>query len=135
MTMKHRGYTGSVEYDAEDRIFHGAVNGIADVVTFEGTSVEELETSFRTSVDVYLEWCAKDGIEPARPYSGRFVLRIPPEVHCDVTIAARTTNESMNTWILHAIQTRLEAWRAARPDPFAADRLEDADEPEDAAAD
>lgn len=135
MSMKHRGYTGSVEYDADDRIFHGSVNGIADVVTFEGATVDALEASFREMVDEYLAFCSERGMEPARPYSGRFVLRIPPEVHRDVTIAARTADESMNAWILNAIQVRLEAWRAARPDPFAADRLDDADEREDAAAD
>jgi predicted HicB family RNase H-like nuclease len=114
MSMSHRGYSGSVEYDSQDRIFHGRVTGIADVVTFQGTSVEELEASFRSSVDIYLDLCTKNGLEPQRPYSGRFVIRLSPEMHRDVSIAARRARASMNSWITEAIQIRLDAENAGR---------------------
>jgi predicted HicB family RNase H-like nuclease len=114
MSMSHRGYTGSVEYDSQDRIFHGRVTGITDVVTFQGTSVEELEASFRSSVDIYLDLCTKNGLEPQRPYSGRFVIRLSPEMHRDVSIAARTARSSMNSWITEAIQIRLDAENTGR---------------------
>lgn len=111
MSMSYKGYSGSVEYDPAGRIFHGRVHDITDVVTFQGTSVEELEMEFRTSVDVYLEMCAEDGVEPQRPYSGRFVLRLPPELHGQVTAAARRQKTSMNSWINEAIRMRLDAER------------------------
>lgn len=122
MSMSYKGYTARVEYSAPDRVFHGRLNGIADIITFEGTSVDELETRFREAVDDYLEWCDQDGVEALRPYSGRFVLRLSPEMHADVTIGARAAKESMNSWIIGAIQTRLEAWKASRPNPAAAER-------------
>lgn len=105
--MKYKGYSGSVEYDSEDRIFHGRLNGITDVITFRGDSVEALEADFRDAVDDYLEFCAEQGVEAQRPCSGRFVLRIPPELHREAAIAARTRNESLNTWITAAIRARL----------------------------
>lgn len=112
--MKYRGYTGSVEYDAGDRIFHGRIQGItADIVTFEGTSVDELEEDFREAVDHYLALCAEDGREPQRPYSGRFVLRLAPSIHGQVTAAARVAKVSMNNWIVEAIQARLARDRPA----------------------
>lgn len=107
--MKYKGYTGSVEYDAEDRIFYGSVDHITDVVTFQGDSVDELEQAFRDSVDVYLESCAEDGVEPQRPCSGKFVLRVSPELHREAAAAARTQGESLNSWIMGAIRTRLAA--------------------------
>lgn len=107
--MRCKGYTGSVEYDPDDRIFYGSVDNITDVVTFQGGSVEELETAFRDSVDVYLESCAEDGVEPQRPCSGKFVLRIPPELHRGAAAAARTQDESLNGWITGAIKMRLAA--------------------------
>ncbi len=112
--MKYKGYTGSVEYDSEDRIFHGRLNGITDVITFQGDSVEALEADFRDAVDDYLEFCAEQGVEAQRPCSGRFVLRIPPELHREAAIAARTQNESLNTWITGAIRARL-ASKEIRP--------------------
>lgn len=124
MTMKYKGYTGSVEYDSQDRIFHGTIQGItADIITFEGRSVDELEEDFRQAVDDYLNLCAEDGIEPQKPYSGRFVLRLPPAIHGQVTAAARTAKTSMNSWIVDAIHDRLERQKPAtlshdREEPF-----------------
>lgn len=115
MTMKYRGYSGSVEFEAGDRIFHGRVLGTtADIISFEGTSVDELEADFRAAVDDYLAVCAEDGVEPQRPYSGKFVLRLQPGTHGQVTAAARLARTSMNSWIVEAIQMRLDAENARR---------------------
>lgn len=111
--MKHKGYTGSVEFDPDGRIFHGRILGItADIITFQGTTVDELERDFREAVDDYLDLCAEDGVEPQRPYSGRFVLRLEPSVHGRVTAAARMAKVSMNQWIAGAIRMRLDAENA-----------------------
>lgn len=109
MSMTYKGYTGTVEYSAPDRVFHGRLLGITDVITFEGTTVDELEADFRAGVDSYLLGCAEDGVEPQRPYSGRFVLRLSPEIHRDASIAARRAHASMNAWIVEAIRMRLQA--------------------------
>ena len=47
--MKYRGYEAIVEFDAEDRVFHGRVAGLRDVVTFAGESVAELEQQYELS--------------------------------------------------------------------------------------
>jgi predicted HicB family RNase H-like nuclease len=107
--MRYKGYTGSVEYDPDDRIFHGTVDDITDIVTFQGDSVEELETAFRDSVDEYVDFCAEQGVEPQRPCSGKFVLRVSPELHREAAAAARTQDESLNGWITGAIRMRLAA--------------------------
>jgi predicted HicB family RNase H-like nuclease len=87
--MKYKGYTGHVEYDDEAKIFHGEVLGIKDVVTFQGTTVDEIEQAFKDSVEDYLAFCKERGEEPDRPFSGKFNLRIPPNscktVHCSAT--------------------------------------------------
>jgi predicted HicB family RNase H-like nuclease len=124
MSMSHRGYTGSVEYSAPDRVFHGKLNGIRDIITYEGTTVDELETSFRETVDDYLAYCAEEGMEPQRPYSGRFVLRLSSEMHGEISAASRMAKESMNTWVQGAIEARLAEWRATLVNPAAAERPE-----------
>jgi predicted HicB family RNase H-like nuclease len=107
--VKYKGYTGSVDYDAEDRLFYGRVDGITDIVSFQGDTVEALETDFRAGIDDYLDFCKERGVEPQRPCSGRFVLRISPELHREAAIAARSQRESLNTWITRAIEARLAA--------------------------
>jgi predicted HicB family RNase H-like nuclease len=105
--MKYKGYTGSVEYDPNDRLFHGSVDAITDIISFQGDSVEALEADFRAGVDDYLDFCKERGLEPQRPCSGKFVLRITPEMHRAAAAAARTQDESLNGWITGAIHMRL----------------------------
>ena len=64
--MEYKGYFGCVEYDDEARVFHGEVIGLRDVITFQGTSVEELEREFKLSVDEYYDFCNEEGREPER---------------------------------------------------------------------
>jgi predicted HicB family RNase H-like nuclease len=97
--MKYKGYTGYVEYDDEAKIFHGEVLGIKDVVTFQGTTVDELENAFKDSIEDYLAFCEERGEEPNRPFSGKFNLRIPPDLHAKLSIAAHTRGESLNNYI------------------------------------
>ena len=111
--LEYKGYTGRVEFDDEAMLFHGEVIGLRDVVTFQGTSVEELEEAFRDSVDDYLEFCAERGEEPDKQFSGRFVLRLPPQLHRDIYLRAQREGKSLNLWILEALEgaTRDEAPR------------------------
>ena len=62
--LQHRGYTGHVEFDDEARLFHGKVIDLRDIVTFQGTNLEELKEAFRDSVDDYLEFCEERDEEP-----------------------------------------------------------------------
>lgn len=96
--MKYKGYVGHVKYDESAKIFFGRVIDIEDLVTFEGTSVEEIEQAFRDSVDDYLEFCKELGKEPNKPYSGKFILRTTPENHRQIAIAAAKQDKSINTW-------------------------------------
>jgi predicted HicB family RNase H-like nuclease len=103
-TMEYKGYRGAVRYSAEDRLLHGRILGIADVVGFEGTGIEDLEKAFREAVDDYLTLCAKLGREPDREYSGRIPLRIDADLHRCVAIAADSQAKSVNAWIADALE-------------------------------
>ena len=61
--MEYRGYAADYEYDEQDGIYFGWVDGIRSMVTFEAPSLAELEREFRIAVDAYLELCAER--EPA----------------------------------------------------------------------
>lgn len=97
--MEYKGYIGKVEFDSEAEIFHGEVINIRDVITFEGSSVEELNQAFRDSVDDYLEFCTLRGEEPEKPFSGKFVIRLSPELHRKAFIKARLSDKSLNSWV------------------------------------
>ncbi len=102
--LKYKGYTGHVEYDDEARIFHGEVLDLRDVITFQGKNVEELEKAFRQSIDDYLEFCEQRGEEPDKPFSGRLMLRLPPNLHRKAYVSAVREGKSLNQWIAERLE-------------------------------
>ena len=96
--MKYKGYTGVVEFDEESSSLYGRVIGLRDVITFQGESVAEVTQAFHDSVDDYLEFCAKRGRVPERPYSGQFVLRIDPELHPRCPTPRRRRARALPRW-------------------------------------
>lgn len=101
--MQHKGYAGLVEYDPEDRVFHGRVIGIRDVVNFEGETVDQIENAFRESVDDYLVFCKKRGESPDKPYSGKLLLRLPPQLHRKLDVIAQSKGVSLNNLIVNVV--------------------------------
>jgi len=102
--MEYKGYIAKVEFDDEAEIFHGEVINVRDVITFEGTSVAELRQAFQESVEDYLAFCAERGEEPEKPFSGKFSLRIEPELHRRITLRARLANKSLNSWVSETLE-------------------------------
>jgi len=98
-TMEYNGYRGSVEFSQEDRVLHGRILGIEDIVSFEGSHVDELERAFREAEDDYLKFCEEIGKTPERAYSGRIPLRITPELHRSLALLAESSGDSLNAWL------------------------------------
>ena len=97
--LEYKGYTGHAEYDGSARIFHGEVLDTRDVITFQGTTVKEVECAFRDSIDDYLEFCEQRGESADKPFSGRFMLRLPPELHRQLFVQAKREGKSLNQFI------------------------------------
>ena len=96
--LKYKGYHGSTEYSLEDDCLFGKLLGINDVITYEGNSVKEIKAAFKDSVDDYLTFCKEMGKEPNKPYSGKVMFRIDPQVHAKAALAAQLKGVSLNQW-------------------------------------
>ena len=97
-TLEYKGYQAKIDFDGDDKIFIGHIAGIRAIVGFHGESVFELEAAFIDAVDDYLEHCEEKGITPQRPYSGKVMLRIPPELHAEIAMKAEASGKSLNQW-------------------------------------
>jgi predicted HicB family RNase H-like nuclease len=102
--LRYKGYTGHVEFDDQSGIFHGEVLDLKDVITFQGKSVEEIEQAFCDSIDDYLEFCRERNEEPDKPFSGRLMVRLPPQLHRRVFVTARQGGKSLNQWIAEKLE-------------------------------
>lgn len=102
--LKHKGYSGSVEFSAEDNCLYGKVQGLRKTtILYEGMTLEELRRDFEESVDYYLASCAEREVQPEKPYSGRFVVRMTSDLHSQVADLAANTGTTINDFINRAI--------------------------------
>jgi len=106
-TLEYKGYNGSVLYSAEDRLLHGRIVGIRDVVTYEGTNVSALEKNFKSAVDEYLAFCQAEGKTPGTPFKGSFNVRISQDLHKRAVLYAEEHNRKLNAVVNDALQEYL----------------------------
>lgn len=103
-TIEYRGYVGSVEFNAEDQLFFGKVQGIRSLISYEGESAADLIEDFHGAVDDYLAMCEEDGVEPEKAYKGSFNVRIAPELHQAVAVRALAQQVSLNSIVELALR-------------------------------
>ena len=116
--IEYKGYTGLVEFDQDLRSFTGHVIDLRDEIYFEGSSVEELETSMKRAVDHYLSVCAKRGEEPERPFSGKLNLRLGTDLHRAAALAAAAKGESLNNWLVQVVESAAQQDRPRKDAAF-----------------
>ncbi len=103
--LNYKGYTGQINYDDEKKILHGEVLDTRDVITFQGKTVDEIEQAFRDSIDDYLEFCNERGEQPDKPFSGKFILRMPPKLHHKLYLKANRSGKSLNKWVVETLDS------------------------------
>ncbi|MEK6709350.1 MAG: type II toxin-antitoxin system HicB family antitoxin [Nitrospinota bacterium] len=107
-TMEYKGYLGSVRYSDEDEVFHGKIEFIRDLVTFEGTDVKSLKNAFRGAVEDYLAQCRKEKKKPNTPFKGSFNVRVGPELHRKAAILAISSGKkTLNSVVTEALSEHL----------------------------
>ena len=98
-TLTYKGYTGTVDFSTEDNCLYGKIIGINDLVSFEGSTVEEIKADFEAAVDAYLQLCGELGKEPQKEYKGTFNVRVSPELHRRAEVEAAREKRSLN-WVI-----------------------------------
>lgn len=102
--MSVNGYQAKIDYDAELDLFRGEILGLNGGADFYGATPKELKAEFKKSLKVFLDVCKEKGIEPRRFYSGKFNLRIPPELHEQLAITAQAAGKSLNLLAQEALR-------------------------------
>ena len=94
--MQYKGYIGSVEFSEEDEVFYGKVLGIRSLISYEGTTAQELIADFHDAVDDYISKCKENNTEPEKAYKGSFNVRISPDLYRSIAIHAIQDGMTLN---------------------------------------
>ncbi len=103
----YKDFIGSVHFNAEDETFFGKIEGIDDLVSFEGSSVVELKKAFEESVEDYLNICRENAKNCEKSYKGSFNVRITPEIHKKAKRIATMKGISLNQFIQRAVEEEI----------------------------
>lgn len=123
-TLGYRNFTGSIEVDPEDGMLHGQVLFIRDTITYEGWTYPELKSDFERAIDEYLALCERRGMEPKKPCTGTFQVRIGPELHETASLEAYRNGQSLNQFVKDVVQDHVEKAHTQRVDHYHHHRIE-----------
>jgi predicted HicB family RNase H-like nuclease len=97
--MEINAYRAVIQYDPEIDMFRGEFLGLNGGADFYAKDIEGLRREGEISLKVFLEMCQEDGVEPRKDYSGKFNLRVPPDLHAELAVRAASTGKSLNQLI------------------------------------
>ena len=103
-TIHIDGYRAVIQYDPEIEMFRGEFFGLNGGADFYAADAAGLRREGAKSLAVFLKMCREDGVEPRRQYSGRFNVRLPPELHADIATAAAAAGKSINQWVTEELR-------------------------------
>ena len=105
--LKYKDFIGSVHFSAEDEVFFGKIEGINDLVTFEGSTVFKLKKAFKEAAEDYIELCQEVGKKIFKSFKGSFNVRVNPELHSKAYKRALIEGKTLNQFVKEAIELKI----------------------------
>lgn len=106
-TMKIGGYAAVISFDADTELFRGEFIGLNGGADFYADSIEDLKREGKLSLNVFLEMCKEEGIRPKKSYSGKFNVRVAPEIHEQAAQIAASEQVSLNQLVADALNEKI----------------------------
>jgi predicted HicB family RNase H-like nuclease len=108
-TLTYNDFIGTFNYIEEEDILHGKIEGISDLVTFEGVSIPEIKKAFIDAVEDYISLCAEVGKKPLKSFKGTFNVRLNPSLHQKASMEAIKRNMNLNQFVQKALEQAVNA--------------------------
>ena len=106
--MEINGYRAIIQYDPEIDMFRGEFIGLNGGADFYAKDIDNLRKEGEISLQVFLDMCQEDGMEPRKEFSGKFNLRVSPQLHAEIAARAASTGKSLNQWITDMLDQSIQ---------------------------
>ena len=108
-TMEINGYRAVIQYDPDIEMFRGEFIGLNGGADFYAKDIDGLRQEGKISLKVFLDMCQEEGVEPRKEYSGKFNLRVSPELHAEISARAVADGKSLNQWVVDMLDQAIHA--------------------------
>jgi predicted HicB family RNase H-like nuclease len=105
--MEINGYRATIQYDPDIDMFRGEFVGLNGGADFYAKDIDSLRKEGEISLKVFLDMCREDGVEPRKIYSGKFNLRVSPQLHAEIATRAAAAGKSLNQWVADVLNESL----------------------------
>ena len=105
--MEINGYRAVIQYDPDIEMFRGEFIGLNGGADFYAKDIDNLHKEGEASLKVFLDMCQEDGVEPRKEYSGKFNLRVSPQIHAEIVTRAGAEGKSLNQWVMDILAESL----------------------------
>ncbi len=102
--MEINGVKAVIAFDPEINMFRGEFVGLNGGADFYSTDIDGLRREGETSLKVFLDMCAEEGVSPYRKTSGRLNIRLSQELYDKAATLANASGKSLNAWIADVIR-------------------------------
>lgn len=106
--IKYKDFVATVRFSTDDEVFHGKLEGVNDLVSFEGSTVQQLKKAMKEAVEDYLEICSDLNKDPKKSFKGTFNVRIKPHLHERASMKSIEEGVSLNQIVEKAIEGYLD---------------------------
>jgi predicted HicB family RNase H-like nuclease len=107
--MNIDGYPAVISYAEDMDMLRGDFVGLNGGANFYAKDIKGLQREGEISLEVFLDSCKKDNIEPRKKFSGKFPVRTTPELHEAIYLASiKSGAKSLNAWIVNALNKQTE---------------------------
>ena len=107
-TMEIEGYRAVIHFDPDIEMLRGEFIGLNGGADFYARDIAGLRSEGAASLKVFLEMREEDGVEPRKQFSGKFNVRIPPDLHEAISAAAVADGKSLNQWVTDELRARVD---------------------------
>ncbi len=105
--LNYKEFIATVHFSSDDDVFFGKIEGIDDLITFEGNTVADLKLAFQESVEEYISLCKKTGKQAHKSYKGSFNIRISPSLHRKAAEKAMSKGIPLNQLVQEVLEKEL----------------------------
>ena len=121
------GYRAVIQYHPDIEMFRGEFVGINGGADFYAGDVPGLKREGAKSLQVFLDMCPEDGVEPRRQFPGSsifdFNLRLSPALHERIVAASAAEGMSLNQWVSKELSTSTRAVLAEDQGPISTAKI------------